>query len=128
MTVYTFEMEDADNPLGRLTEQGLAELPFGAVELSSEGMVVGYNDTEPSGAAGLRQSVNGRHFFKDVAPWAGSSMVADEFRKGVESGDLNVVFDCAVPGQTYKVRVHLKVSPILGTFWVFIKRLRRQAA
>jgi hypothetical protein len=53
--------------------------------------------------------------------------VAEEFRKGVEANDLNVVFDCGVGLAAYKVRVHLKISPILGTYWVFIKKLRRAA-
>jgi hypothetical protein len=39
---------------------------------------------------------------------------------------LNVVFDCAVARLPHKVRVHLKVSPILGTFWIFIKKLARK--
>ena len=64
----------------------------------------------------------------DVARWAGTSVIAEEFRKGVASGALNVVFDCGVVGLPYKVRIHMKVSPILGTYWAFIKRLQRAAA
>ncbi|MBX9635525.1 MAG: hypothetical protein K2X44_11145, partial [Magnetospirillum sp.] len=64
-------------------------------------------------------------FFTEVARWAGPSMIAAEVRRGVGGDNLNAVFDCAVPRLPYKVRIHLKVSPILGTFWVFIKKLKR---
>lgn len=128
MTVYAFDLDDADNPLGRLSPDEVALLPFGAAELTPDGKVAAYNDTEPDGMSGARPPIVGRDFFVDVARWAGGSMVADEFRKGVAAGALNAVFDCAIRNLTYKVRIHLKVSPILGTYWVFIKRLQRSAA
>lgn len=128
MTVFTFEQGDTENPLGRLSEQDFAQIPFGAIELSADGVVLGHNNTEPNAAGGSRLPLEGRGFFSDVAPWAGSSLIAEEFRKGVSSGELNVVFDCAVGHLPYKVRIHLKVSPILGTFWGFIKRLQRAPA
>lgn len=127
MTVYTFEKGDPDNPLGRLAEHDMGSIPFGAVELSADGVVLGHNDTEPESGAGQRQPLIGRNFFNDVASWAGSSVVAREFRDGVAAGGLNVVFDCAVAHLSYKIRIHLKVSPILGTYWAFIKRLQRAA-
>jgi photoactive yellow protein len=128
MTVFAFDEGEPDNPLGRLSAADVGVLPFGAVELSSDGKVVAYNDTEPEGAGGMGQAIIGRDFFGDVGRWAGNSLVAKEFHKGVAGGALNVVFDCAVAGLSYKVRIHLKVSPILGTFWVFIKRLQRAPA
>jgi len=128
MTVFAFESGDADNPLAGLSADEVARLPFGALELAADGKILAYNDTEPDETGESRPSVVGRDFFADVARWAGGSMVAGEFRKGVAAGSLNVVFDCAIASLAYKVRLHLKVSPILGTYWLFIKRLRRAAA
>ncbi|MEW5728194.1 MAG: hypothetical protein AB1918_10255 [Pseudomonadota bacterium] len=125
MTVFAFDEDDPQNPLGRLAADDISRLPFGAAELDRDGKVVAYNDTEPDDFGAPRPSIIGRDFFAEVARWAGGSLVAEEFRKGVASGDLNVVFDCSVPRVSYKVRVHLKVSPILGTFWVFVKKLAR---
>ncbi len=125
MTVFTFDEGDADNPFGGIGSDEISRLPFGAVELNREGKVVAYNDTEPDDGDSARGSLTGRDFFADVARWAGASRIAEEFRRGVVDNDLNVVFDCAVVRLPYKVRVHLKISPILGTFWVFIKKLRR---
>lgn len=125
MTVYAFAAEDPDNPLFRTGADEVSRLPFGAAELDRDGKVVAYNDTEPDDGGPARAPLVGRNLFTDVLRWAGDSVIADQFRKGVVSGDLNVVFDCAVPRLDYKVRIHLKVSPILGTFWVFIKKLAR---
>lgn len=127
MTVYAFEQDDPENPLFRVSVDEVSRLPFGAAELDRDGKVVAYNDTEPDDGGPARPPLVGRDFFADVARWAGSSLIAEQFRHGVASGDLNVVFDCAVPRLSHKVRIHLKVSPILGTFWVFIKKLARHA-
>lgn len=127
MTVFAFAEDDPLNPLSRMAADEIARLPYGAAELDRDGKVVAYNDTEPDDFSGPRPSLVGRDFFAEIAQrWSGT-MIADEFRKGVVSGDLNAVFDCDSQRLSYKVRVHLKVSPILGTFWVFIKKLHRSA-
>lgn len=125
MTVFSFSDDDPGNPLAGISLDDVSRLPFGAAELGRDGKVISYNDTEPDGGDGPRPSMVGRDFFADIARWAGNSLVADEFRKGVAAGDLNAVFDCAVSRLPYKVRIHLKVSPILGTYWVFVKKLKR---
>jgi photoactive yellow protein len=126
MTVFAFAEDDPENPLSHVTLEEVARLPYGAAELDRDGKVVAYNDTEPDDIGGARPSLVGRGFFAEVARWAGNTIMEREFQKGVETGELNAVFDCAVPRLPYKVRIHLKVSPILGTFWVFIKKLQRR--
>lgn len=125
MTVYAFAEDDPDNPLFRAGADEVSRLPFGAAELDRDGKVVTYNDTEPDDGGPARPSLLGRDFFADVMRSAQGPLLAEQFRRGVATGDLNVVFDCAVPRLSHKVRIHLKVSPILGTFWVFIKKLAR---
>lgn len=125
MTVFGFAEDDPENPLARIAAGEISRLPFGAAELDRDGKVVAYNDTEPDDYGAARPSILGKDFFGEVARWAGSSMIAEEFRKGVETGDLNAVFDCSVANLGYRVRVHLKISPILGTYWVFVKKLAR---
>jgi photoactive yellow protein len=127
MTVFAFDEGDPENPLARASAEDAARIPYGAVELDRDGKVLAYNDTEPDGADAGRGVVVGRNFFNEVARWAGESMILREFREGLDAGQLNAVFDCAVARLAYKVRVHLKVSPILGTYWVFIKKLQRAA-
>lgn len=127
MTVFAFDEDDPQNPLSNLSQQDIARLPYGAAELDSAGKVVSYNDTEPDCASGPAITMVGQDFFVQVAPRWASGLVAEEFHKGIQSGALNAVFDCAAPGLTYKVRLHLKISPILGTFWIFIKKLHRSA-
>lgn len=127
MTVFAFDADDPENPLARLPNEDLSRIPFGAAELTAEGRVVSHFDTEPDGAVAARPPFVGRSFFADLIPWSVGSPIVEEFKKGVAEGSLNVVFDCADPRLAYKVRVHLKISPILGTFWAFVKRLRREA-
>jgi photoactive yellow protein len=128
MIVFAFDENDKHNPLGNLAHDDILRLPFGAAELSREGRVVSYNDTEPDDGSSARASLVGRSFFDDIASWAKSSIVEEEFQKGVLDGSLNVVFDCSVGRVPYRVRIHLKISPILGTYWVFVKKLRRVTA
>lgn len=125
MTVFAFSHDEADNPLAGLTLADIRQLPFGAAELDKSGAILSYIDTEPGGGTGQGGVKVGEDFFTKVAPWAGRSRIGSEFRQGVESGVLNAVFDCAAVNINYKVRVHLKISPILGTFWVFVKKLTR---
>lgn len=125
MTVYSFDEGDPQNPLGRISAEDVARIPFGAAELDRDGRIVSFNDTEPEDGTGPRGGIVGRNFFDEAARWAAGSVVAEEFHRGVAAGELNTVFDCASARVGCKVRVHLKISPILGTYWVFIKRLRR---
>ena len=128
MTVFSYDQTDPENPLGRLSAEIAARLPFGAAELDRDGVVLSYNDTEPGDGGSSHGDIVGRTLFGDLIGIAPNSVVAQEFAKGVASGELNVVFDCGVAGLAYRVRLHFKVSPILGTYWVFIKKLRRSAA
>jgi photoactive yellow protein len=127
MTVFGFSEDDSDNPLLRVGAEEALRLPYGAAELDRDGKVVAYNDTEPDDGGPVRPPLVGRNFFTEVVRWADGSVIATEFKRGVEKGELNAVFDCAVPRLAFKVRIHLKVSPILGTYWVFIKKLARTA-
>ena len=127
MTVFSFEETDSDNPLGRISSDAAARLPFGAAELDRDGRVISYIDTEPDGAGPAGGDIVGRILLGEVIATAADSVIAHELARGIASRELNAVFDCAVAGLSYRVRLHLKVSPILGTFWVFIKRLRRSA-
>lgn len=126
MTVLAFAPDDPENPLSALSRADVESLPYGAVELDNGGRVVSYIDTEPGDGGAKPAAAVGAGFFTQVAPWAGGSGIAAEFRRGVGDGRMNVVFDCAVRDLAYKVRIHLKTSPIMGTFWVFIKKLKRQ--
>lgn len=126
MTVLAFAVDDPENPLASLSVAEISQLPFGAAELDRAGIVVNYIDTEPGGDASGQDCRVGRAFFQNVASWAGRGLVKRHFDAGVAEGGMNVVFDCAVAGLAYKVRIHLKTSPILGTYWIFIKKLTRQ--
>lgn len=123
MTVFVFDEDDTGNPLGTCTPEDMARIPFGAVELDRDGGVVAYYDTEPEGAGPAGTRIVGRSYFDEILSWNAARAIGDAFRAGVAAGHLNAVFDCAVPGASRKIRIHLKISPILGTYWVFVKKL-----
>lgn len=125
MTVYVYPEDDAANPLKNLSVDEVSRLPFGALELSEAGVVITHVDTEPGEGAIQKPSPEGKNFFREICPWAANSVLEREFTRGKEEKNMNVVFDCGVPSLHYKLRLHLKISPILSTYWLFVKRLNR---
>lgn len=125
MTVFAYEEADPDNPLARLSPVAIDRLPFGAMELDRDGVVIRHTDTEPDETRATASDIVGKCLFSDSVGWAGGTAVESGFRAGVEKGTMNTVFDCAARGLPYRVRIHIKTSPILGTYWIFIKKLMR---
>ena len=125
MTVYVCSSSDPANPIKNLGLDGVSRLPFGAFELDTSGHVLSYVDTEPHETHANKLGMEGKSFFNEVCRWSAGSLLEDEFKKGISTGVMNTGLDCAVEGLRYKVRIHLKISPILSTYWIFIKQLRR---
>ncbi len=124
MIVYVLDNEDVQNPLCRLGRAEIDGFPFGALELSPSGTVLAYNNTEPGDSAGSKMRVVGRNFLTEIVPRSATLML-EEFSKGVAEGGLNIAFDCSSANVPYRMRFHFKVSPIRGTFWVFVKKIQR---
>lgn len=125
MDVYGFTAEELSNPLSKAGTDWSRKLPFGALEVDFAGKILAYNDTEP-GAAASQVNINqliGQNFFEQIAPWTKGSLIEEKFREGVNTGQVNVVFDCPVTGDRFTLRFHLKKSLILGSFWIFVKKI-----
>ncbi len=118
MSVYSFEVDDPDNPFRNINTS--TKLLFGAIELAPDGRIVSYHDTEP-GDGGFPGVIDGKNFFNEIAPWAKGTMIETAFREGLEKGDVNTAMDCHCPAGT--IRIHLKISPIFHTHWIFFKRI-----
>ncbi len=125
MDVYGFAADESLNPLCKAGTDWSRKLPFGALEVDHDGKILAYNDTEP-GASATQVNLSyliGQNFFKDIAPWSKNSLVEEKFKEGVSAGKVNVMFDCPSIGDKMTLRIHLKKSLILGSFWIFVKRL-----
>jgi photoactive yellow protein len=73
----------------------LDALPFGAIQLSGDGAIVGYSRGESALSGLAAKDVIGKHFFRDVAPCASVREFAgkfEELRAGGRSGLVKLRF------------------------------------
>ena len=125
MDVYGFSADESLNPLCKAGADWSKKLLFGALEVDHDGKILAYNDTEP-GASVAQINLNqliGQNFFRDIAPWSKDSLIEEKFKEGVIAEKINVMFDCPSVADKMTLRIHLKKSLILGSFWIFVKRL-----
>lgn len=108
--------------LGRITPAQADTIPFGVVKLNQNGEVEMYNRYNVDNYTDFNgQDVIGKNYFTEVAPCSNNFMFSGRFKRGVESGELNSIFDYLF---TYKiaptkVRVHLFKDPVSKSFWIF---------
>jgi photoactive yellow protein len=108
-----------------MSEQQLDALPYGAIQLDSNGFVLRYNAYEERLAGLTKQGVVGKNFFKQVAPCADVQEFYGRFREGVAAGALHCKFRYrfAFRQKPRDVTVTLFYSDRDRTVWVFIQPL-----
>lgn len=113
------------NVVDSMSEHELDQLPHGAIQLSTEGMVLKFNEYESKLANLRKESVIGKNFFKDVAPCTDVQEFYGRFRKGVAEKNLheNFRYHFAFLQNPRDVTVTLFYSGITETVWVFVKPL-----
>ena len=113
-----------------LSEEELNDLPYGAVELDSEGRILSINASEAA-RTGLDASwVVGKNFFKEIAPCTDVQSFRGQFTRFLQSnaGPESFKFTFPFPGRRVKVTITL-VSTDRMTAFVLIQaqdRLQRQ--
>jgi photoactive yellow protein len=109
--------------IDRMSETELDELPFGAIRLDRNGVILSYNMTESKLTGRRRERVIGRNFFTDVAPCTNVQSFAGRFREGVEKGELHAIFPYRFDFEMAPrdVTVTLFYSKQTGTAWVFVR-------
>ena len=73
----------------------LDALPFGAIQLTGDGVITGYSRGESALSGLAAKQVIGKHFFRDVAPCASVKEFAGKFaelRAGGEGGRAKLRF------------------------------------
>jgi photoactive yellow protein len=106
-----------------LTDDEIDGLPFGAIQLDTDGKILKYNMYE-AGMAGLdRGSVIGKNFFSEVAPCTAVQEFYGRFQRGVRMRVLHEKFryHFAFRHKPIDVTITLFYSGITNSVWVFAK-------
>jgi photoactive yellow protein len=108
-----------------MSEQELDALPYGVIQLDTEGTVLRYNKHE-AGLSGLSQGrVVGKNFFKHIAPCTDIQEFYGRFRDGVAAGKLHCTFrfHFAFEKNPRDVTVTLFYNDRNKTVWVLVQPL-----
>ena len=118
----SMDMKELENVAG-LNETELDELPFGAIGLDKNGVVVRYNRYESRLTGRDPKAVLGRNFFTEVAPCTNVQSFAGRFRDGVAKGSLHAVFPYRFDFKMAPrdVTVTLFYSEQTQSAWVFVR-------
>ena len=125
MEIVKFGQEDIANTLSKMSDKDLDGLAFGAIQLDKNGTILQYNAAEGDITGRDPEEVKGKNFFREVAPCTNTDEFYGKFRKGVEAGDLNTLFEYTFDYNMMptKVKVHMKKALSGDGYWVFVKRL-----
>jgi photoactive yellow protein len=110
--------------LGSLTRAEADGAPYGVVQVDANGKVLLYNRYEAELAGIAPSAAEGRNFFVDIAPCTNNKLFMGKFKSGVDSGELNSVFNYTF---TYKMKptnvsIHLLHDKASKTNWVFVQK------
>ena len=124
-TRIEFGQDDSSNALARMSAEDIDKLPFGAIQLDAEGVILMYNAAESQITGRQRADVLGRHFFTEIAPCCDTPVFRGAFDEGVRSGKLNTIFTYTFDYRMSPtaVKVHMRKAMATDTYWVFVKRL-----
>ncbi len=125
MEIVKFGQDDIENSLSKMNDKDLDGLAFGAIQLDQNGNILQYNAAEGDITGRDPEEVKGKNFFREVAPCTNTDEFYGKFKKGVESGELNTLFEYTFDYNMMptKVKVHMKKALSGDSYWVFVKRL-----
>ena len=125
MDIVKFGQEDIENTLSKMEDKELDDLAFGAIELDQNGNILQYNAAEGDITGRDPDAVKGKNFFTEVAPCTNTDEFYGKFKDGVQSGELNALFEYVFDYNMMptKVKVHMKKALSGDSYWVFVKRL-----
>lgn len=125
VTKIEFGLDDIEDSIGKLSEQEMDTLAFGAIQLDGDGKILQYNLTEGEITGRDPKASIGKNFFTEVAPCTNTPRFRGVFDEGVKSGKLNALFEYTFDYKMVptKVMVHAKKAIAGKTYWVFVKKL-----
>jgi photoactive yellow protein len=108
-----------------LTQGELDKLPVGMIQLSRDGTVLKFNQTESDLTSVAKQDAIGKSFFDDVAPCTKVQEFHGKFLEGVEKKTLNTMFNYTFrfrDGRQKDVVISMFYSASTDTVWVLVQR------
>lgn len=96
--------------LSALADAELDALPYGVVEMDLAGHVLRYNATEARYSGLPREWVQGRHFFRDVAPCSNNRHVAGRYEQASLDETLAYTFALRMKPVPVTLRLLKKVG------------------
>lgn len=132
MEIVRFDQDDVEAIVANMSATDLDNLPFGAVNVDSDGKILQFNKAEGDIVGTDPKAVIGKNFFTEVAPCAAVPEFLGRFQEGVKSGALSTLFEFEYDyGQSsvasapkHRAKIHMKKAISGdGTFWIFAKRL-----
>jgi photoactive yellow protein len=114
--------------IGPLTEEEFAKLPFGAVKLNREGVILKYNFYDGGSPGPEPWEIIGQNFFTEVAPATNIEEFAGRFHEGIKAGQLDVTFPYRFQSAENRVDVEITLTMDLDgkNAWVFVKQRQKQ--
>jgi photoactive yellow protein len=114
--------------IGPLTEEEFAKLPFGAVKLNQDGVILKYNFHDGRSSGREPWEIIGQNFFTQVAPATNIEEFAGRFREGIRAGNLDVTFPYRVQSAGKRIDVEITLTMDLDgkNAWVFVKQRQKQ--
>ncbi len=118
-------MENDRITVDALNPAQLDSLPFGAIQLNHEGIILQYNDYESRLAGVDKSRAVGKNFFTEIAPCTDVKEFRGRFTEGVARKQLHEIFQYhfAFKKTPQDVTVRLYYSGLTDSTWVFIRPL-----
>ncbi len=109
--------------LDDFSAEELDQLPYGAIELDLEGVILKFNQYESKLSGLQKERAIGKHFFTEVAPCANVQEFYGRFLNGVAKKTLHEKFryHFAFKQNPRDVTVTLFYSDKTASVWVFVR-------
>jgi photoactive yellow protein len=128
VTTETVSPESASAVIERiqvkdLSESELEQLPFGAIQLDTAGLILRYNGFESRLSGIHRNRALGKHFFTQLAPCTNVKEFYGRFQEGVARKRLHEKFryHFSFKRNPVDVTVTLFYSDLTESIWVFVR-------
>lgn len=109
--------------LDRLTDEELDAIPYGVIQLDTDGAVLSYNRAEAENVGGIPRPI-GRHFFRDVCPSANVPELWDRFQQAISDRSLDetfqYTFSCGPTPRHVQLRIYYSVRT--RSVWLFVAK------
>ena len=123
--ILSFDEKSLQNAISKLDDDQIETLAFGVIRVDANGIINFYNAAEGGITGRNPEDVIGKNFFTEVAPCTHTPQFHGKFKQGVESGNLNVMFEYVFDYkmEPTKVKVHMKKALSGDEYYIFVKRL-----